>query len=122
MKRFAAFVLGVSVLLGGIAAGKDAPNDWAEGTPDSANGATRDYYNRAGLLEWKNKLGDWQDSAGVAQGDESYAKAVVAAEHKGKAVEWDVTRLVQQWLGGKVQNQGMLLRVVGGGGATPRGH
>ena len=106
----------VFVPLFGALIGSDSPNDWAEGTPDSANGATRDYYNRAGLLEWKNKLGDWHDAKGVAQGNEPYAKAVVTAEHKGKAVEWDVTRLAQEWLGCKVQNQGMLLRVVGGGG------
>lgn len=94
-----------------------APNDWAEGTPGKDNGASRDFYNRATLLEWKNKLGDWRDAKDVAQGKEPYARSVVTAEHKGKAVEWDVTSLVQEWLAGKHPNQGMLLRVVAGQGA-----
>jgi hypothetical protein len=35
-----------------------APNDWAEGTLGEDHGATRDYYNRAGLMPWKHLLGD----------------------------------------------------------------
>ena len=102
---------------GGASAGNRLQsNDWAEGTPGKDNGATRDYYNRAGLLEWKHPMGDWQDAQGAAQGSAAYATATVAPEHKGNAVEWDVTGLVRQWTDGKYTNQGMFLRVVGGRG------
>jgi len=37
---------------------RGAASDWAEGTPGKDNGASRDYYNRAGQLEWHNKMGD----------------------------------------------------------------
>jgi len=67
-----------------------AYSDWAEGTPGKDNGATRDYYNRAGLLEWKHSMGDWLDAEGAAQGSRAYAAAAVTPEHKGKVVEWDV--------------------------------
>ncbi|MBM4018917.1 MAG: DNRLRE domain-containing protein [Planctomycetes bacterium] len=98
-----------------------APNDWAEGTPGKDNGASRDCYNRAGQLEWQNKMGDWRDARDVAQGDEPYAAAPVGPEHKGKTAEWDVTRLVQEWVAGKYANQGMFLRAVGGQGACTFG-
>jgi hypothetical protein len=52
-----------------------AYNDWAEGSQDAADGATRDYYNRAGRLEWDNYLGDWRDVDDVAQGASAYATA-----------------------------------------------
>ena len=101
------------VLTGPAAA---APNDWAEGTPGKDNGATRDYYNRAGLLEWKNKMGDWRDAKNAPQGDDAYALADVAKAQKDKFVEWDVTALVQEWKSGTFQDQGFFLRVVNGKG------
>lgn len=110
------FTLVVAALFLGRAAIPAAPHDWAEGTPGKDNGATRDYYNRAGFLEWQNKMGDWRDARNVPQGNEAYATAVIAAEHKGKWLDWDVTPLVQDWLGGKHPNQGMFLRVVKGQG------
>ena len=101
------------VLAGSLTA---APNDWAEGTPEKDNGATRDYYNRAGLLEWKNKMGDWRDAKNAPQGDDAYALAEVAKAQKDKFVEWDVTALVREWKSGTFQNQGLFLRVVNGKG------
>ena len=98
-----------------------ALNDWAEGTPGKDNGATRDYYNRAGQLEWKTRLGDWRDAHDVAQGDAPYAAASVTVAHQGKFVEWDGTPLVREWLGGKYPNQGLFLRAVGGQGARSFG-
>ena len=35
---------------------------WAEGSRGKSDGATRDYYNRAGLLRWVHRLGDWRDA------------------------------------------------------------
>jgi len=108
-------------LLGAATSARGAANDWAEGTPGKDNGASRDCYNRAGQLEWHNKMGDWRDARDVAQGNEPYATAVVEPAHKGKRVEWDVTRLVQERISGKDANQGMFLRMVGGQGASTFG-
>lgn len=94
-----------------------APNDWAEGAPKKDDGATRDFYNRAGQLEWKNKMGDWRDAKDKPQGDAPYASASVRAADKGKFVEWDVTALVGEWLAGTHPNQGFFLRLVEGKGA-----
>ncbi|MBN1444211.1 MAG: DNRLRE domain-containing protein, partial [Planctomycetes bacterium] len=91
-------------------------SDWAEGSAGGEDGATRDYYNRAGLLSWKNSLGDWRDASSVEQGDDAYATAVVSPDRKGAFVEWDVTRLAREWAGGKVPNQGFFLRRLEGGG------
>jgi hypothetical protein len=115
------FLATLAAWLAGVAVASAAPNDWAEGTPGKDNGATRDFYNRAGQLEWKNKLGDWRDAKGVAQGNDPYALAVVTTEHQGRLVEWDVTRLVQQWLDGEHPNQGMLLRAIAGQGTQTFG-
>jgi len=54
-----------------------AENDWAEGTAAGSDGATRDYYNRAGLLAWNHFLGDWRDAQDRSQGDRAYATATV---------------------------------------------
>jgi hypothetical protein len=91
-----------------------APSDWAEGTASGADGATRDYYNRAGLLPWDNLLGDWRDADGKPQGEKPYASADVNDDDTGKTVEWDVTALVREWLDAKHPNQGFFLRARGG--------
>jgi hypothetical protein len=94
-----------------------AKNDWAEGTPGQANGASREFYNRAGLLKWNHYMGDWRDAKNVAQGDQPYATADVIDNDTARAVEWDVTGLVQQWLSGEHPSQGFFLRGVSGGGS-----
>ena len=71
-----------------------AVNDWAEGTPGMENGASRDHYNRAGLLPWRNYMGDWRDSAGVAQGGAPFAVTNVIDNDTGRYIEWNVTALV----------------------------
>lgn len=97
------------------AAALAARNDWAEGTPGAHNGASRDYYNRAGSLAWKNFMGDWRDAKAQRQGEVPYATADVVDNDTGRFVEWDVTTLVRQWLDGTYQNQGFFLRSVDGG-------
>lgn len=94
-----------------------ARNDWAEGTPGMSTGASRDYYNSAGLLKWKNFMGDWRDADNVAQGNQPFATTTVVTDGKTKPVDWDVTILVRQWLDGKSQNQGFFLRRTKGDGA-----
>ena len=64
--------------------GRGAENDWAEGTPGLENGASRDYYNRAGLLPWWNFMGDWSDAVGVGQGDAAFAITNVVDDDTGK--------------------------------------
>ena len=93
-----------------------APNDWAEGTPGLDDGATRDYYNRAGYLAWRTFMGDWRDAAHTPQGGSAYATASVVDDDAGKWITWDVTALVLSWVNGDFQNKGFFLRVVSGGG------
>lgn len=101
--------LWLGVCLFPFAVARADETDWAE------DGATREYYNRAGGLRWKNRLGDWRDAANREQGDVAYASA--AAERAGEFVEWDVTRLGREWAAGTYPNQGFLLRVTEGGAA-----
>jgi hypothetical protein len=92
-------------------------SDWAEGDGSVGNnGATKDYYNATGRLRWKNPLGDWHDAKNVAQGDAPYAVAIPTKG--GEAVEWDVTSLVQEWVGGTHLNQGFFLKASEGGSAS----
>ena len=97
-----------------VGAVRAAPNDWAEGTHERADGASRDYYNRAALLKWQNLMGDWRDAAGAPQGEEPYASARIADDDTAKWIEWDVTGLVREWLAGKHPNQGFFLRSLAG--------
>jgi len=91
-----------------------APDDWAEGSKDGQDGATRDYYNRAGLLAWKHNLGDWRDARDAEQGADPYTIARIADDDRTKPIEWDVTRLVRQWIDGEQPNQGFFLRALKG--------
>ena len=70
------------------------PSDWGEGTGEKSDGATRDFYNRGGSLRWKNKMGDWMDAGGVAQGSAAFAVATVTDTDSTKAVVWDVASLM----------------------------
>jgi hypothetical protein len=96
--------------------GHAAYNDWAEGSQDAADGATRDYYNRAGMLEWENYLGDWRDTGDMAQGAGSYATADIEDNDTPRYIEWDVRQLVQEWVDGTYPNQGFFLHAISGAG------
>ena len=74
MQQVAAFTF---LATGLITVASAAPNDWAEGT-GGRGGASREYYNSAGSLAWKNRLGDWRDAHDAAQGDASYAVAAIS--------------------------------------------
>ena len=104
------YILWTFSILISTTAALGAKNDWAEGTPGRSTGASRDYYNAAGSLAWKNFMGDWRDAKDVAQGNSAYATTNVVDDDQGKFVEWDVTNLVREWLCGKYQNQGFFLR------------
>lgn len=95
-----------------------APNDWAEGLAGHDDGATRDYYNRAALLAWKQPMGDWRDRNDREQGGEPYAAVLIADDDTAKVVSWDVTTLVLQWVQGRFPNQGFFLRALGPSGAA----
>lgn len=112
-------VVGASVLFGAdfIRPALGARNDWAEGTPGKSDGATRDYYNRAGLLRWRNFMGDWRDAENAPQGGAPFASTSVVDDDRGKWVEWDISSLVRRWIEGDDPNQGMFLRVIDAGGA-----
>ena len=59
-------------------------------------------------------MGDWRDAAGTPQGAKPYASTRIVDDDTAKAVEWDVTDLVRDWLGGTHPNQGFFLRSLGG--------
>jgi len=82
---------------------------WAEGTQADDDGATRDYYNRAVSLSWRNELGDWADADGVEQGADPFATAAVPDDNTPAWVEWDVTALVQELADGDWANKGFLV-------------
>ena len=105
---------GLLILSGVLGA---APNDWAEGTANSADGATRDCYNRAGHLQWHTYMGDWEDAAGASQGRRAYATATLVDDDTPRMVTWDITTLVQEWISGKRQNQGVLMHGLDGTGS-----
>ena len=116
MGSFHMIVLATFVLLSWPWPGYAAFNDWAEGTQAAADGATRDYYNRAGKLEWENYLGDWRDADGVPNGPRSYATADIQDNNTPRYVEWDVGQLVQAWVSGTYPNQGFFIHAVSGPG------
>jgi hypothetical protein len=93
-----------------------SPHDWAEGTPGRDDGATRDYYNRAGRLAWRNFLGDWHDASNQPQGDQPFAQITLTRRQLGQVVEWDVSELIKLWPGGEFPNQGLLIRRLSGSG------
>lgn len=101
-----------------IALGDDATEDaadWAEGTHAAADGATREYYNRAAKLEWKHRLGDYRDAGGDEQGKRPFASAAVDAAGVPGWVEFDVTALVDAWARAKFPHRGFYLKVKGAG-------
>ena len=108
-----ATLLAITVAAGVVA----APNDWGEGTSSDSDGATRDYYNRAALLKWQHRMGDWRDAENAAQGDRPFATATVKDDDTVQPVEWDVTALVRLWVNEKFQNQGLFLREISGSGS-----
>lgn len=89
---------------------------WAEGLDEEDDGATRDFYNRAAGLPWRNFLGDWLDSAGVEQGEAAYATATLTDDDTPETASFDVTALVQQWVDGEQSNRGFFLRRTSGSG------
>lgn len=91
-------------------------SDWAEGAPGKSTGASRDYYNSAAKLKWRNFMGDWRDAKNVAQGDTAYSSAMIVDDDTSRRVEWDVTSLVQEWQNGVHPGQGIFLRAVDKGG------
>jgi hypothetical protein len=116
MKRVICYLLLACACWHNAPHGRAAKNDWAEGQPGRSTGASRDYYNSAGQLAWRNFMGDWHDVEGVAQGDAAYATMTVKDEDRARFIEWDVTRLVREWVEGRHQNKGLFLRTAGKGG------
>ena len=96
------------------ASGGSAKSQWVEGTMANDDGATRDYYNRAGLLAWDNYMGDWRDTNNLSQGNAAYASVTMVDDDTPEYIEWDVTALIQEWVDGSYPNQGLFLRPVTG--------
>lgn len=80
------YVIAIASIVWWVPEADAAANDWAEGTPGIENGASRDFYNRAGLLPWRNYMGDWQDANGSAQGGAAFAVTTVIDNDTGRYI------------------------------------
>ena len=70
-------------------------NQWAEGI-DSKTGATRQYRDFQSKQEWQNYLGDWVDSASVANGNVPYVSALITDKNQPTWEVIDVTELIEK--------------------------
>ncbi len=83
--------------------------DWKE------NSVTKDWYNAAAGLPWRNHGGDWRDADGRPQGPKPFADAVVAGPQGGQVIDFDITAMVKGWLSGRIPDNGVVLRSFEGG-------
>src|SRR6266508_3274778 len=74
---------------------------------DGSDGATCEYFNFGARIAWRNRLGDWRDANGTAQGEQPFAQSLIRATDADRVVQWDVTGLVREWQVGRVSNQGI---------------
>ncbi|MDO9195012.1 polysaccharide lyase [Rhodoferax sp.] len=101
-------MLALMVLWVGCSAAMAAPDTFVLG--DGVVGPTCANYTGMGHMAWSRPGGDWVDAAGKLYGAQPYSSHLVPLG-KGRQVEdWDVTELVQGWLGGRYPNAGMMLR------------
>ena len=89
----------------------DLPDPWNT-LYDGWDGVTCDYFNVGARIKWRNRQGDWFDAEGKPRGDAPFAEAYVQATGRLQTIEWNVTALVEAWLGGKFPNAGFLLAPV----------
>lgn len=97
----------LAILLPGLAWSISAPFN------DTVNGIACDWYDSATQSKWQRRQGDWQDVQGQAWGNQPFGPVVpLIRKNSVSFIELDVTLLAQLWLGGRVPNQGMLLKPV----------
>lgn len=89
----------------------DPMGEWSEGNNNTKDGATRDYYNKAMSLQWRNELGDWHDAENEAQGGVPFVSESIT---QPGVMAFDVTELVNKWQSGQYINKGFLLRLLSG--------
>jgi hypothetical protein len=58
---------------------------------DGTGGVTCHYFNVAGRVPWRNRLGDWKDANDKNQGATPFARTTVRDLDKTQIVEWDIT-------------------------------
>ena len=85
---------------------------WSEGLCNKDKvifeGATRDYFNRGGSFEWKNKGGDWVDDFFVPQGNRPFHN--LTSKNNGKEFSGNVTNLVNLWVTKGLANHGFYIK------------
>lgn len=61
---------------------------------------------------WKNVGGDWYDKNGILQGSSPYATITISGDDTpdNRYYELNVTELVQEYVGGKYENTGFLIK------------
>ena len=61
---------------------------------------------------WNNSGGDWYDRNGVLQGNTPYATITISGDQipDNRYYELDVTELIQEYVSGKYENTGFLIK------------
>src|SRR2546425_6082404 len=81
---------------------------------DGPDGATCQYFNVGGAIEWRNRLGDWRDATGQVQGNVPFASARVNDIDPRRTFEWDLSKLLERWSEGTEPTGGLMLIPVTG--------
>lgn len=63
-------------------------------------------------IPWNNSGGDWYDKNGVLQGSAPYATITINGDQvpDNRYYEFDVTELVKEYVSGKYENTGFLIK------------
>ncbi len=114
------FVIGSLLIFAGAGYAQTHSNfaRWAEGRIETNDGATTEFYNRAGLLRWQNAAGDWRDANALPNGSLAFAQRRVCNAEENSAIEIGAEALVQGWINGEFPNDGFLLRLAEGNGSV----
>ncbi|MHC4960344.1 MAG: DNRLRE domain-containing protein, partial [Planctomycetota bacterium] len=90
--------------------------DWTEGKRQGPLGATREHFNGAASLRWRNRLGDYRDARGKPQGPADFAMTRIEKNGEAQFIEWDVRDLVRAWVAGQYPNRGFFIKGIAGSG------
>lgn len=79
---------------------------------DEPGGVTCRNVFLAGNMAWNRRGGDWFDANHVLHGNHPYVETSFSVQKGNQVVQWDVTKLVKEWISGSVPNTGFMLRAI----------
>lgn len=77
---------------------------------DQRSGMNCVNYDAASKLAWHKPGGDWQDADGVSHGGQPFSLRTIALARERQHIEWNVTKLAQEWEVGAGPSGGIFLR------------